>query len=123
MHLTPAGVERAHLLDRIPLEHRVRLRNATPEDLALERAAGRVGVRSSLRRRGTDDADPAPVVGIRMDVFDAAVLLVPLPARPAGATLLGRDLDDAVRRRRAVERRGRRPLDDVDALDLFGIEI
>ena len=45
------------------------------------------------------------------------------PARRAGLAALGEDLDHAAGRFRAVERRRRRALDDLDALDVFGADV
>src|SRR5690606_10374408 len=45
------------------------------------------------------------------------------PARRAGRALLGEDLDHAAGRLGAVQRRGGRTLDDLDALDVRGVDV
>ena len=56
-------------------------------------------------------------------ILEEAPLGPTVPARGAGAALLRRDDDDAVRGIGAVQRRGRRSLHDLDVLDLVGADV
>ena len=83
-----------------------------------------------MHRRRTSDGHavhdvPAerPIVGrIAAGHLRHTVLYERGPLRAARAAALGLDDDDAVRRRRSIERGRGRPADHVDRFDIFGIQ-
>src|SRR5262249_31715301 len=104
-------------LDRVEREQCVGL---------LAEARGRA-VRRAVVRITTDavrvETHSIVVVRIIGDVVQTAGIRERLPARLARAAALRRHLNDAVRRRRTVERRRRGSLQDFDALDVFLIDV
>ena len=75
-----------------------------------------------------DDAKRVAPVVRRNPALRVHEPVPPLPdgeavARPARGALFGDDVDHAARRLRAVQRRGRRPFENLDALDLRRIEV
>ena len=75
------------------------------------------------RRRSRRVAGDRIVQWIVAVILEEAPLGPTVPARGAGAALLRRDDDDAVRGIGAVQRRGRRSLHDLDVLDLVGADV
>src|SRR6185437_7187591 len=69
------------------------------------------------------DIDAAQVGRPFGHVVHRAAFDVHLPARRSARALLGRDVNDAVSRRRAVERRRGRSFDHFDVRDVFRIEV
>ena len=63
------------------------------------------------------------VEGIGVVVAHPAHLAEQVPARAARGAVLGRDADHPVRGLDAVERGGRRPLHDLDVVDVVGVEV
>ena len=62
--------------------------------------------------------DPEVAIVACFLVLRDRVLAEERPAGDPGLALLRRDVDDAIRRFRSIERRGGRTLEDVDGLDL-----
>ena len=78
-----------------------------------------IGGRRCRRRR-----TPAPIgVGVGVLIRNETLLGIHAPPCRPRPSALGRDDDDAGGRRRAVERRGRGTLDDLDRLDLLGVDV
>jgi hypothetical protein len=87
------------------------------------RAELAVGVRLAGGRRAAEAAPPA---ALELDLAVRAVergVGEELVARGAGPPGAGGDLDDAVGGPQAVERRRRRPLEHLDALDVGRVEV
>ena len=86
-------------------------------------ARGLLHQRAGLEAGAAIERHPEVRIAALVWIGERALLGPQAVVRRADAALLRRDHDDAIRRLRAVERRGRGPLDDVDALDLFGIDV
>ena len=80
-----------------------------------------------LWRGGRDHGATTPVLYLPTVagcfVLRGAVFAEERPARLAALAFLRRDVDDAVRRFGAVERGGRGSLEDVDVLNLVGVDV
>src|SRR5579862_4972087 len=73
------------------------------------------------RERAVERRELTEIVGV--GELEVTELLREVPLGLAGRTLLRRDDDDPRRGLRAIDRRGGRALEDLDALDVIGIEI
>src|SRR5262249_43259083 len=79
--------------------------------------------RRGARRTGWGVTPDRVAGAVVVAIAHRALFERPTPARRPGLALLGRDHDDAVRRVRPIERCGRRPLHDLDVLDLLAVEV